>query len=405
MIQSPTTASNASSDRSYWLDVLERLAQPVLENLAQHTLKKNMPVEAAEAADPADRAKFTHLEAIGRLLAGIAPWLEAQGGTADELTRQHRISQLARASLDAATTPNSPDFMNFNYGHQPLVDAAFLAQGILRAPTALWAALDARVQRQVVQALLCTRAIRTPTHNNWVLFAAMIETALLTMGQPTIEERLEGCLRSMLGWYAGDGAYGDGEFFHWDYYNSFVIHPMLLDVLTVLRHKDKKFATLYALELERSRRYAAILERLIAPDGTIPALGRSITYRMGTMQTLAHMSLLRELPAPVQPAQVRGALTAVMRRMMEAPGTFDAHGWLRIGFCGHQRSLAEVYISTGSLYLCSTVLLPLGLPPTDIFWREPATPWTAQQLWAGQSLPADHALSPDEKTAPDVLVV
>jgi hypothetical protein len=78
--------------------------------------------------------------------------------------------------------------------------------------------------------------------------------------------------------------------------------------------------------------------------------------------------------------------------MIEAPGTFDEHGWLRIGFCGHQPSLGEGYISTGSLYLCTAGLLPLGLPPMDAFWSAPATPWTSQQLWSGQGLPADHAL-------------
>jgi hypothetical protein len=30
-------------------------------------------------------------------------------------------------------------------------------------------------------------------------------------------------------WYKGDGFYGDGPDFHWDYYNSFVIQPMLLE--------------------------------------------------------------------------------------------------------------------------------------------------------------------------------
>jgi hypothetical protein len=85
-------------------------------------------------------------------------------------------------------------------------------------------------------------------------------------------------------------------------------------------------------------------------------------------------------------------MTAVIRRMIEAPGTFDDHGWLRIGFCGHQPSLAEGYISTGSLYLCSAALLPLGLPPADAFWSAPATRWTSQLLWSGISLPPDHAI-------------
>jgi len=144
--------------------------------------------------------------------------------------------------------------------------------------------------------------------------------------------------------------------------------------------------------LQRAKRYAEIQERLIAPDGTFPSLGRSTTYRFGAFQTLALGALRRELPEKIKPAQVRCALTAVIRKMVEAPGTFDADGWLQIGFCGHQPALGESYISTGSLYLCSAGLLPLGLPPTDEFWSSPPAKWTSQKLWTGENLSADHAM-------------
>jgi hypothetical protein len=104
------------------------------------------------------------------------------------------------------------------------------------------------------------------------------------------------------------------------------------------------------------------------------------------------MALHGELPPPLTGAQVRSALTAATRRLMEAPGTFDKDGWLQIGFCGHQPHLGEAYISTGSLYLCSAVLLPLGLGPSDPFWTAPPEEWTSRRLWSGKDLPADHAI-------------
>lgn len=375
--------------RAFWLSVLERLAQPILENLAQDRLKKTMPVEAA---NPADRAKYTHLEAFGRLLAGIAPWLGVNGLDQAEVKRQQHFLDLTHASLDAATDPHSPDFMNFSQGNQPLVDTAFLAQGIFRAPRVLWDPLGSRVKQQIIEALKSSRAIPTPTGNNWVMFAAMVEAALHVFGEKTMEDRFERCVEHMLGWYKGDGVYGDGEFLHFDYYNSFVIHPMLVDALAVLRKKDEKYAEKHQTELQRARRYAEIQERMIAPDGTYPAIGRSITYRFGAFQVLAQMAWMQGLPERVTPAQVRCALTSVIRKQIEAPGTFDEHGWLRIGFCGHQPTLAEPYISTGSLYLCATALLPLGLPPEDPFWNSPDALWTSQEIWSGKALPADHAL-------------
>ena len=104
------------------------------------------------------------------------------------------------------------------------------------------------------------------------------------------------------------------------------------------------------------------------------------------------MALRRALPEGVSPAQVRGALTAVIRRTLEAPGTFDADGWLQIGFCGHQPGVGETYISTGSLYLCAVGLLPLGLPASDEFWSAPPQPWTSVRAWSASRFRSITAL-------------
>lgn len=386
--------NNFTDDRSYWISVLERISRPVLENLARGELRKNMPIEAA---NPEDRRRYSHLEAFGRLLAGIAPWLELSGLRDDELARRSRWIELTHAALEAATNPESPDFLNFKSGGQALVDTAFLAQAILRAPRILRKSLDPKLHSQLINALKASRAIGTPRGSNWVMFAAMVETALLEFGEPTLEERLENCVRQMLSWYKGDGIYGDGERFHFDYYNSFVIQPMLVDVLEVLTRMDNRFEPAFQAVIHRAQRFAVVQERLIAPDGSYPALGRSITYRFGAFQSLAQTALRQELQKSLDPAQVRCALTAVIRKQIEAPGTFDDSGWLRIGFCGHQPTLAEGYISTGSLYLCSAALLPLGLPESNPFWKNPAARWTSQRLWAGESLPPDHAMSEDPK--------
>jgi hypothetical protein len=387
--ESKTEIPMAGDDRRYWVSVTDKIARPVLENLARRELKLKMPVEEKPGAN---RKSCTYLEAFGRLLCGLAPWLAVEGLTGDELKLQQEFIQLSQASLAAATDPQSPDFMNFTTGGQPLVDAAFLAQAILRAPKALWEALEPGVKTQVIAALKSSRKIGRPKGSNWVMFAATVEAALLEFGEPTLPDRLENCVRDMLGWYVGDGAYGDGEFFHFDYYNSFVIQPMLLDTLTVLKKHDAAFAPVLEVVVKRAARYAQVQERFIAPDGTFPSIGRSTTYRFGAFQVLAQIAWRRELPEPVKPAQVRCALTAVIRKLIEAPGTFDANGWLQIGFYGHQPELGEAYISTGSLYLCAVGLLPLGLSPADEFWSAPAAKWTQQKIWSGENLPADHAL-------------
>ena len=66
---------------------------------------------------------------------------------------------------------------------------------------------------------------------------------------------------------------------------------------------------------------------------------------------------------------------------------------MTFGVYGSQGDLADVYNNTGSLYLCSVILLPLGLPESDPFWSNPAEKWTAQKVWTGEdSVHNDHAL-------------
>lgn len=388
---SPPAPLAVAGDRKLWVWVLDKLAHPVLTRLAAGRLKAEMPVEAVQ--NPQERARFTHLEAFGRLLSGIAPWLALEEVPPEEAALQSEYIALAQQALAKATDPASPDFLNFHSGDQPLVDAAFLVQGILRAPNVLWEPLSPQVKAQVIAALKSSRQIAMPTRNNWVLFAGMVEIGLRRMGEPSLKERLEDGVQKMLGWYAGDGAYGDGATFHFDYYNSFVIHPMLLDILEGLNAADPGFQPALALEKERARRYAAIQERLIMPDGSFPSIGRSTAYRFGAFHLLAQSALRKDLPHGVEPSQVRSGLAAVMARVTAAPGTFDGEGWLRIGFCGHQPELAEAYISTGSLYLASEALLPLGLPASAPFWADPDRPWTQRRIWAGERLAADHAIT------------
>lgn len=180
-----------------------------------------------------------------------------------------------------------------------------------------------------------TRTIR-PGESNWLLFASMVEAALLELTGSCDTARMRyGTDRFLNDFYKGDGMYGDGKFFHMDYYNSYVIHPMLLDVLTVMERHGLSDSCTLATERRRHTRYAAILERMVAPDGSYPVLGRSITAcRFGVFHALGQSALLHALPKEVAPAQVRCAMTAVLRRQLERPDNFDREGWLRVGFVG-----------------------------------------------------------------------
>jgi rhamnogalacturonyl hydrolase YesR len=388
-VPSATQAPSAEgiAARAYAVQVMTRLADPVLLSLSDNKLKEWLPVFHPQNTPTAP------LEALGRLLAGMAPWLElGPGDDAEGKLRAHYI-ELAVKGIGIAVDPQSPDFMNFTTRGQPLVDSAFLAQALLRAPKQLWGNLAEKERSNLCAALKTALHKTHPDGNNWVLFGATIAAALWEFTGECEIAPMELAINRHMEWYKGDGVYGDGATFHWDYYNSYVIQPMLLDVLRVCQEKNHPLAKDYDLILKRAERYAAIQERLISPEGTFPVMGRSSCYRFGAFQTLSQIALMHKLPESIQPSAVRAGLGAVIRRMIEAPGTFDEKGWLRPGAVGFQPSLAEAYISTGSLYLCTVGLLQLGLPANDPFWTAPDAPWTQQRIWSGQDLPADHAVN------------
>lgn len=378
-------------DRTYWVRTVSQVVYPVLNALSQNKLREQMPVEAVAGALEG-RREVTYLEALGRSLAGIAPWLELGGDETAEGKERKKFIDLTAAAIRNAVTPSSANYMNFTDGGQPLVDAAFLAHALIRAPKQLWGNLEETTRQHLVTALKATRVIK-PHYSNWLLFTAMVEAALLKFTKECDVVRIDYALKEHEAWYKGDGVYGDGPDFHFDYYNSFVIQPMLLDIVRTLQEETGDFHRLPELINKRAKRYAEIQERLISPEGTFPPVGRSIAYRCGAFQLLAQLALQKQLPETLPAAQVRSALTAVIKRSLEAPGTFDASGWLTIGFCGHQPGVGEGYISTGSLYLCTVAFLPLGLPPGDEFWTSPPMEWTSKRAYAGKEFPIDKALS------------
>lgn len=392
--QTSNTKKTPVNDREYWIKTLTRIADPVLQNLSRQTLKQNMPVEAQPGRKD-DRSKFTHLEAFGRLLAGITPWLELGADETPEGKLRKTYIDLVVTCIENAVNPSSKDYMNFGKPSitpsQSLVDAAFFAHGLIRAPKQIYGKLSPATKQQLLNALCLSRGV-PPGYNNWLLFMSMIETMFLYFDEQYDIVRLDYATKKHNEWYKGDGMYGDGDTFHWDYYNSFVIHPMMLQAMQVMQSKGIVKKEAYDLTFKRAQRYAFIQERLIAADGTYPIIGRSICYRIGAFQALSQVALMKSLPIGVTPMQVRCALTAVMKKIFESPGNFDSNGWLQIGLAGHQLSLGEDYISTGSLYLASTGFLALGLSPEDEFWSGPATDWSAKKIWAGQDIHADHAL-------------
>lgn len=384
---------NMTVTRQYWLDTLLKIVTPVLDSLSRECLRSEMPVYGKQPREAYQNC--TYLEAFGRAMVGVAPWIGCKELKGEEEQLRRKYAELVRRCLAVCVDESSSDSMNFvptPSQKQPIVDAAFLAQAILRAPHELWEPLPKVTKERLIHSMRATRVCK-PGFNNWLLFSAMIECFLRYAGAPDWDPmRIDFALKQHKQWYKGDGVYGDGPVFHWDYYNSYVIQPMMYDIVGYVSDEYKEWERLLPELTQRLSQYARIQEHFIAPDGTYPLIGRSLTYRFGAFQCLSLAAYRHILPEDMEPSQVRCGLSAVIKRIMAFDSMFDENGWLRIGICGEQPDMGELYISTGSLYLCSAVFLPLGLSPEDPFWSQPDMPWTMKALWNGDNRPCEHAI-------------
>jgi hypothetical protein len=377
--------------REYWLRTLIKIAEPVMQNMANNTLKKNLPLETGPGYSKVVK-DVTYMEAFGRTASGLAPWLSLGEDSTDEGKLRGKFINYFKKGLINGINPSAPDYLNFNLktDMQPLVDIAYLVQAFMRAPNQLWHPLDDAIKKQTISQLKQLRSI-LPSYNNWLLFAAMVEIFYLWAGDNQWDPmRIDYAIRTMEDWYKGDGYYGDGPHLHFDYYNDYVILPMLMEVLKVMVDKKKLPQADYDKVLMRAKRHAVIQERLISPEGTYPIVGRSSPYRITAFQNLSWLSWKEQLPEELTTGQVRAALTAVMKRIYEFPGTFDDKGWLQLGVCGHQPEMADDYSSTGSLYICTNAFLPLGLGPQNTFWTAADEEWSSVKIWGGKPVKKDH---------------
>ena len=387
-----SSISSPSSARNYWCDLLYNMSQPVLSNMAEGNLQKNMLVETSPNWDGRN-IKVTYMECFGRLMAGLAPWLSLPDDDTDEGAMRKQLRTWALKSYRNAVDPESADYLLWNGEGQVLVDAAYIAESFIRAYDALWTPLDDVTKQRYIKEFTQLRGI-DPPYTNWLLFSSIIESFLAKVGAPYDQYRVNSAIRKTEEWYVGDGWYADGPQFAFDYYSSYVFHPMYLETLQNMidskQYTRIHYRKYHKRALNRTRKFSLVLERMISPDGTFPVFGRSIPYRLATMQPLALMAWHDQLPDGVTRAQVREALTAVMHRMFDGTENFNEKGFLTIGFCGRQPNVADWYTNNGSLYMTSLAFLPLGLPATHPFWTDAPQPWTQVKAWGGQPFPKDH---------------
>jgi len=392
----PLPANAPGSERAYMLRLLQQMSEPVLTLMAKGELKKKFALELSPTWDGRDPA-VAYLECFGRLISGISPWLALPADGTEEGKLRQRMQQLALQSYTNSVDPKNPDYLTWRGHGQALVDSAYFTNALMRAPKVLWEPLDAATKARIISEIKGLRRIEVP-YINWLLFAAMNEAWLLSIGEESDPMRMNGAIRKINEWYIGDGWIKDGADFHFDYYSSYVMYPMLLEILEVLVEKKGPFwnakpEELLAQATKRAQRYCEHLERFVGPEGSYPPIGRSLTYRTAVFQPLALLAWRKQLPQSLPEGQVRAALHAAHRAIWDAPGNFTKDNFLTIGFRGHQPELGDWYSNNGSMYIAAAGFLALGLPAGDSYWTSPAQDWTQKKAFSSRKFPKDYPVN------------
>jgi hypothetical protein len=299
------------------------------------------------------------IEAFARTFCGIAPALQVAWESNVEYVQI--LKRFIHCGIQHLAKSAPTD--------QLLVEAAYISLAFIRCPKA-WHSLSF-LSKQGILSFLEEAKSYNIRMNNWVLFPAMIETFLQVFEQAGNQNFVQLALMQIEDWYKGDSLYGDGRKLQVDYYNSYCIHPMILEIVLQWESKINFGVTIYK---QRAVRYAEILEHMISPEGTFPIQGRSSAYGFAAF---AHLSdMLRrssdEIYLPFDVAAAQQGMTLCLKKMQLM--NFET----------------EEYISAGSHFICAMSFAHLAIPQSKDqqhqVWSTEPSAWTQKKYWNGHKI-------------------
>jgi hypothetical protein len=292
--------------------------------------------------------------------------------------REIDLLDLIVRGMTDGTDPSGPWFWgSIGDRDQRIVEAAELATALWLGRFRLGAALGSARLARVLDWLgqVDGKALYP---DNWLLFAAIVAAVRRAFGVAVADHAIDDGLDEVVGWYAGDGWYADGEGPAYDFYTGWAIHWHLLLWAEIDGGRRPR---LRALVRKRARRYLADAAHLFAADGSVPRFGRSLAYRFAVAAPFGLAELFGV--SPLEPGQSRRLASGAIRRSLEDGAVDPETDWFRLGVGAEGPEVLEGYISRGSLAWASHALVPLGLAAGHPFWAAAEEPLPVE-LGSGQ---------------------
>ncbi len=326
----------------------------------------------------------TVMEAVFRPLWGLGPLLH-DGLTVKVGEKEVFADELIREIMLRGTNADDPLCFSKCAGRDPVGFANQAATELAGYAVALHFARDllwdpyTEEQKRLVGGWLsewASRGLHNSWENNHFWFPLIVLSSLEKIGvtTPDVTDDVERAFSVLDSMYISDGWYQDGVFGRFDYYLPWSLHlyPLLWSVIaegTV--HYDPSKAAEYK---RRAETFIPFYLKFFDRDGSVPAMGRSLSYRFAESAIFPVSALAGcEVPYGV----CRRAMMKNTEYFTELKGRPDL--LLRPGYLYPSSPLADSYTSEfGSLW-CSKTFLALALGEDHPFWREEEKPLPAEE--------------------------
>ena len=225
----------------------QELLLSIVEPLKPYYSEEKARLLLGVTATNYDRKAET-MEAFSRPLWGLVPFW-AGGGT------EAGFEEIYRLGLVAGTDPTGDEFWGgFHAFDQKFVEMAAISYGLILTPGKLWDPLSDREKERLADWLYGINQYELPVCN-WILFAVLVNVALMKLGRKYDAGKLEKYLQGVEEFYLGDGWYQDGDSGQKDYYVSFAIHFYCLFYARVMGEEDPERCRIYK---ERAMLFAQV---------------------------------------------------------------------------------------------------------------------------------------------------
>ena len=341
----------------------QELLLSIVEPLKPYYSEEKARLVLGVTATNYDRKAET-MEAFSRPLWGLVPFW-AGGGT------EAGFEEIYRLGLVAGTDPTGDEFWGgFHAFDQKFVEMAAISYGLILTPGKLWDPLSDREKERLADWLYGINQYELPVCN-WILFAVLVNVALMKLGRKYDAGKLEKYLQGVEEFYLGDGWYQDGDSGQKDYYVSFAIHFYCLFYARVMGEEDPERCRIYK---ERAMLFGKTFIYWFDEDGAALPFGRSLTYRFAQVSFWSACLMVGVYPYPVE--VIKGLIVRHMQDWLKKP-VFDRNHILTIGYAYPDLVMGERYNGPGSPYWSLKTFAFLMLPDDHIFWSAKPAPMPA----------------------------